>query len=130
MSTSPRRRLFDTLSGSPTLLGEGARFIGDLECEGPLVLCGQVRGDGRIDGALNIAGSAHWEGNVTAQQAVVTGRVSGSLTVAGKLEIGRSAVIHGSVTAQSLAIAQGAVVDGDIRVTGEAPITRFEERRS
>jgi hypothetical protein len=28
-----------------------------------------------------------------------------------------------------LAIAQGAVVDGDITITSGAPITRFEEKR-
>lgn len=129
MSTSPKRRLLDKLAGSPTLVGEGTRFVGDLECTGPFVLCGQLKGDGRVEGWLNIAATAHWEGNIAAAQAVIAGKVTGSLSIAGKLEIGRSAVIHGSVAAQTIAIAQGAVVDGDIRVTGEAPIIRFEEKR-
>jgi cytoskeletal protein CcmA (bactofilin family) len=96
---------------------------------GPFVLSGQLKGDGRIDGPLNIAATAHWEGDVEATQAVVTGRVTGRLKVAGKLEIGKAAVIRGSVEAQTIAIARGAVVDGDIRVTGQAPIVRFEEKR-
>src|SRR5690606_31688535 len=125
----PKRRLLDKLSGSPTIIGAAARFVGNLECNGPLVLNGNIQGNGRIEGLLQLAPGAHWDGEVMAAQAVVQGKITGSLTVAGKLEIGRSAEIRGSVTAQSLAIAQGAVVDGDMCVTGEAPVTHFEEKR-
>lgn len=129
MSETPRRRLLDAFSGSPTYLGERSAFVGNLESAGPLVLCGRIHGDGRIEGALHLAVSGHWEGTVHARQAIVAGRVTGNIVVEEKLEIGRTAVIHGSVTARSLAIAKGAVVDGDITVTSGAPITRFEERR-
>jgi len=33
------------------------------------------------------------------------------------------------VRARTLAIANGALVDGDLAVTGEAPVTRFDEKR-
>ena len=46
-----------------------------------------------------------------------------------KLEIGQTAVIRGSVSARTIAIARGAVVDGDITVTSGTPIVRFEEKR-
>jgi cytoskeletal protein CcmA (bactofilin family) len=127
--SAPKRRLLDKLAGSPTFLGEGTRFIGDIEGPGPFVLCGHIQGDGRIDGSLNLTMSGHWEGNVHVTRAVVAGRVTGSLTAEEKLELGKSAVIRGSVTAKTLAIAQGAVIDGDITVTGDTPITRFEEKR-
>lgn len=129
MAESPRRRLLDAFSGSPTYLGEQTRFVGNLESAGPLVLCGTVQGDGRIEGALNLAVTGFWQGTVQARQAIVAGKVTGNLIIDEKLEIGQTAVIRGSVTARSLAIAKGAVVDGDITVTSGAPITRFEEKR-
>jgi cytoskeletal protein CcmA (bactofilin family) len=66
---------------------------------------------------------------VRAVQAVIAGKITGEITIDEKLEIGQTAVIRGSVTARTLAIAKGAVVDGDITVTSGTPITRFEEKR-
>lgn len=129
MSESPRRRLLDAVTTSPTFIGEGTRFDGNIASTGPFVLCGHIKGDGYIDGPLNLAVSGHWEGQVQAIQAVIAGRVSGDIRIEEKLEIGQTAVIRGSVTARTLAIAKGAVVDGDITVTSGAPITRFEEKR-
>lgn len=130
MSAPPKRRLLDKFAGSPTFLGQNTRFAGDIESSGPFILCGYIRGDGRIEGALNLTAASHWEGNIQATQAIIAGNITGSITVAEKLEIGKSAAIRGSVTAKTLAIAQGAIVDGDITVTGGAPIVRFEEKRT
>ena len=127
MNASPKRRLRDAFSGTPTFLGERTKFVGNLETSGPLVVCGHVQGDGH--GSVNLAVGAHWEGGIHAAQAVIAGRVTGTIVIDEKLEIGQTAVIHGSVTARMLAIAKGAVVDGDITITSGAPITRFEEKR-
>ncbi len=129
MPESPRRRLLDAISGSPTFIGEGATFVGNVSGSGPFVLCGHVKGDGHIEGSLNLAVSGHWEGSVHATHAVIAGRVTGDIKIDEKLEIGQTAVIRGSINARTLAIAKGAVVDGDITVTSGAPITRFEEKR-
>jgi len=130
MSDNPKRRLRDAFSGTPTFLGERTRFVGNLQTTGPLVVCGHVQGDGQVDGSVNLAVGAHWEGGIQAQQAVIAGRVTGTIVVAEKLEIGQTAVIHGSVTSRMIAIAKGAVVDGDITITSGAPIVRFEEKRN
>ena len=130
MGDAPRRRLVDRFSASPTVLAPDSRIFGDIDNPGALILCGQVEGDGCIGGALSITRAAQWTGNVHAQQAVVAGGFTGNLTVADKLEIGAGAVIRGRVTARSIAIARGAVVDGEILVLGSDPILQFEERRS
>jgi cytoskeletal protein CcmA (bactofilin family) len=38
-------------------------------------------------------------------------------------------VIRGRVTARTVAIARGAIVDGDIEVTSGEPVLEFEEKR-
>lgn len=123
------RRFVDRVTGTPTVLGASTQFIGDVRGKGTFVVYGEVQGDGDIQGSLNIASSARWQGHIRAEQAVVAGHLSGSLIVEGKLEIGYTAVIHGKVSAATVAIAQGAVVDGEITTTSGAPVEQFEERR-
>ncbi|MBS0375858.1 MAG: polymer-forming cytoskeletal protein [Proteobacteria bacterium] len=127
---TPKRRLFDQRAGAPTLVGSGTRFEGRLLVRGPMSLGGTIVGDGVVEGLLSIAQDAHWQGNVRAQAAVVAGRVTGDLVVDTKLEIGRSAVIRGSVRANVIAIADGAVVEGEIAVTGSQPVIHFAEKRA
>jgi cytoskeletal protein CcmA (bactofilin family) len=129
MTETPKRRLLDFLGGSPTFVAEGCRITGDIETAGPLVVCGAIRGDGHVRGALSMAARSEWEGEVRAEQGVIAGKITGALTVAGKLEIGATAVIRARVSARSIAIAKGAVIDGELIVTSGQPVVSFEEKR-
>jgi cytoskeletal protein CcmA (bactofilin family) len=114
----------------PTVIGRDTVIIGDVRGNGQFVVLGEVRGDGQLEGALHLAVSASWYGAVKAHDAIIAGKIMGSLSVDDKLEIGHTAVIHGRVSARSIAIAKGAVVDGEIEVTGGTPVVEFEEKRA
>jgi cytoskeletal protein CcmA (bactofilin family) len=129
MSDAPKRRLIDQLGVSPTFVAEGCRFTGDVETTGPLVVCGAIRGDGRVGGALSMAATSAWEGEIHAQAAVVAGRITGKLVIEAKLEVGATAVIRADIVAGSIAVAKGAVIDGEVTITSGQPIVRFEEKR-
>jgi len=129
MNDAPKRRLLDQLGGSPTFVAEGSRLTGDLETAGALVVCGSIRGDGHVRGALHMGGTAEWEGEVRAERAVIAGHVNGKLSVDDKLEIGASAVIRARVSARSIAIAKGAIIDGEVTVTSGQPVISFDEKR-
>ena len=126
----PKRRFFDLHSAAPTVIGAGSVIIGDVRGQGEYVVSGEVHGDGELDGGLNLAATGIWNGHIQAQEAVIAGKITGGLAVRGKLEIGYTAVIRGSVSARSIAIAKGAIVDGDIVVTSGMPIQEFEEKRN
>ena len=129
MASNPKRRLLDQIAGAPTYVAEGCRVTGDVEAPGPLVVCGTVLGDGDVRGPLHLATTAHWQGDVRAESAIVAGSVTGAVHVTGKMEIGANAVIRGRVVARTLAIARGAVIDGEVTITsGEEPVS-FEEKR-
>jgi cytoskeletal protein CcmA (bactofilin family) len=130
MSESPKRRLIDQIGTSPTFVAEGCRLTGDLETPGALVVCGTIRGDGKVTGMLSMAAQAHWEGEIHAQAAVIAGHVTGKLVIEEKIEIGATAVIRADVVAKSIAIAKGAVIEGEVTVTSGQPIVRFDERRT
>jgi cytoskeletal protein CcmA (bactofilin family) len=127
-----KRRLLDQIAEigeSPTFVAPGSRLTGDLETEGPLVVLGAVRGDGRIGGALSMAAGSEWQGEIHARDAVIAGRITGKLVIEGKLEVGASAVIQAEVVARTVAVARGAVIEGAVTVTSGEPVTRFEEKR-
>ncbi len=104
-------------------------FVGNIRGAGHFVVCGEIHGDGELEGGLNLSATGNWYGFIHAQQAIVAGKITGGLTVRDKLEIGYTAVIRGRVSARSVAIAKGAIVDGEIEVTSGAPVLQFEERR-
>ncbi|SRR5579859_379460 len=124
-----KRRFLDSNSASPTFIGANSVFVGDIRGSGQFVVSGEVHGDGALDGALNLSASGTWHGYIRAQQAIVAGTILGGLSVEGKLEIGYTAVIRGKVSARTVAIAKGAIVDGEIEVTSNSPVMQFEEKR-
>jgi cytoskeletal protein CcmA (bactofilin family) len=127
--SEPKRRFFDLHSAAPTVIGAGSVIVGDVHGEGEYVISGEVHGDGELGGGLNLAATGVWNGHIRALQAIIAGKITGGLAVKGKLEIGYTAVIRGSVSARTIAIAKGAIVDGDIVVTSGMPMQEFEEKR-
>jgi cytoskeletal protein CcmA (bactofilin family) len=130
MTQTLKRRLIDQIGDSPTFVAEGSRVTGDLETAGPLVVCGAVRGDGKIGGALRMAVTAQWEGEIHAQAAVIAGKITGKLVVEDKLEVGMTAVIRADIVARSIAVARGAIIDGAVTVTSGQPVMQFDEKRA
>ncbi len=129
MSEPPKRRFFERYTAAPTFIGPESVIVGDVRGAGPFVVCGEVHGDGELGGGLHLSVTGSWHGHVRAEQAIVAGKINGGLTVKDRLEIGYTAVIRGRVSARTIAIAKGAIVDGDIEVTSGAPMFEFEEKR-
>lgn len=116
-------------SPTPTVIGADTVIVGNIRGKGHFVVSGEIHGDGELDGILHLAVTANWHGTVHADQAMVAGRITGGLIVKDKLEIGYTAVIRGRVSARTIAIAKGAIVDGEIEVTSGTPVVEFEEKR-
>jgi cytoskeletal protein CcmA (bactofilin family) len=125
----PKRRFLELGEATPTFIGANSVFIGNIRGTGQFVVSGEVHGDGELDGALNLSATGSWHGHIQAQQAIVAGKILGGLSVKDKLEIGYTAVIRGRVSARTVAIAKGAIVDGEIEVTSDTPVVEFEEKR-
>jgi len=130
MSEPPRRRLLDRLGSTPSLIAQHTQLVGDINTEGALLVNGAVRGNGQIGGEVAISIGASWEGELSAQRAVVAGTVIGVLTVEDKLEIGASARLHCRISARRIAVASGALIDGEMVCTGSEPIVEFVEKRA
>ena len=127
--SAQKRRFLEGNSSTPTFIGAESVFVGNIRGAGQFVVSGEVHGDGEINGGLNLSATGTWNGFIQAEQAIVAGKITGGLSVKNKLEIGNTAVIHGKVSARTIAIAKGAIVDGEIEVTSGSPVTEFEEKR-
>jgi cytoskeletal protein CcmA (bactofilin family) len=127
--SAQKRRFLELSSAAPTFIGADSVIIGNISGSGLFVVSGEIHGDGDLQGALNLSVTGKWHGFIRAQQAAVAGTIIGGLAVTDKLEIGFTAVIHGKVSARTVAIAKGAIVEGEIEITsGTAPL-EFEEKR-
>lgn len=124
-----RRRMSDSVSGPTTYIAKGSRIQGKLSGEGAYVFCGAVEGDCEIKGPVTLAESGHWTGTLKATDVVIAGTVDGDVIAENRVEIAGTARIAGSLSGLSIAVAEGAVIEGEIKVTtGAAPMS-FDEKR-
>ena len=93
------------------------------------MFCGTVEGDCDIDGPLTLAESGRWVGTMKATDIVVAGVVEGDVVSKQRVEILGSARVSGSLAGHSIAVAEGAVIEGEIKVTSGAPPVTFQEKR-
>jgi len=124
-----KRRIQD-VNGSPaTYISASTKIVGTITGQGTYVFCGTVEGDCDITGPLTLAEGGRWKGIMRATDIVVGGTVEGDVVARQRVEILGTARVTGSLSGNSIAVAEGAVIEGEIRVTsGEQPI-KFQEKR-
>ena len=129
MSESKTRRMRDQSTGKATLINEGCKISGEITGSGNFQIHGEVDGDCDISGTVQLAGSGYWQGSIRADDIIVAGHIEGDITARGKVEITNTARITGTVTAEAIAVAEGAVVEGVMKTTGQSEPLEFVEKR-
>jgi cytoskeletal protein CcmA (bactofilin family) len=123
------RRVLDGVHNFTTLVGHETRFSGTIEGSDNYIINGAVEGNCRIDGAVVLSEQGRWFGNIHATNVVISGTVEGDIVVSGKLELTSSARVNGCITSPVIAIAEGAIHQGEIRMTREGNVLRYSEKR-
>jgi len=129
MNETKRRRLRDRSSGAATLINEGCKITGVIGGSGDFLVNGEIEGDCDIEGTVTLAHKGLWRGLIKAGTVIVSGHVEGDIVAAGKVEIAASAKIVGTVSGDAIAVAEGAVVEGVMKTTGQADPVEFVEKR-
>ncbi|MEM7627755.1 MAG: polymer-forming cytoskeletal protein [Planctomycetota bacterium] len=101
-----------------TALGEGARVEGDLYLNHHATVAGEVTGDVRCDGTVELTATAHVHGDVHAAAVRVAGRVDGGVTAGDQAELLPGVRISGGLVTARLSVAEGVSYDGALRLTG------------
>jgi len=129
MNESKRRRLRDRSSGAPTLINEGCKIDGFINGTSDFLINGEVEGDCDVNGVVTLAGNGVWRGTIRATTVVVSGHVEGDIVATGQVEITASAKIIGTVSGEAIAVAEGAVVEGVMKTSGQTAPVEFVEKR-
>jgi len=119
----------DQSSGKATLINEGCKISGEITGSGDFLVNGEVAGDCDISGTVTLAGNGYWQGSIRADNVVVAGHIEGDIVASGRVEIARTARISGTVTGEAIAVAEGAVVEGNMKTTVQSEPLEFVEKR-
>jgi len=130
MKSKPGRRISDLSPQFATVIGASAVFTGKLSGEGNFEIYGSVDGESNIRGTLVLHESGYWKGNILAKNAVISGTVDGDIVAKEKLELTSTAQINGNVVGGIVAIAEGAVFEGEIHITKKEHVKFFKESRN
>ena len=124
-----KRRIRDKGSRQATVVGNGSVIRGDLGGKDDYIVFGRVEGNADIEGAVMVEACAQWDGDISATHIVIAGRVQGDVRASEGLELAATARVTGNITGGRVAIAEGAVLDGEISMRTSNKIARFKEKR-
>lgn len=100
-----------------TIIGEGAVFDGNLSAPDSMRIDGTINGNCRCEKELILGAGGTVEGNISAQNIIISGKVTGDIFANGKLELLSTGRISGNVSAKSLVIDENANFDGRCTMT-------------
>ncbi len=101
-------------------IGKSIVIKGDLSGNEDLVIEGKV--EGKIDlpnNRLTIGAGGQVQAQVHAKNVVVVGRVAGNVSASERLEIQASGIVEGDVEAPRLVVAEGAVLNGSVKMSAK-----------
>ncbi len=124
----------ETFEGVDTIIGPTVSVEGNFKGDGNIIVEGEVKGTMKTKGYLKATETSTIIANINAGSAEVAGQLAGNIKVRDNLDIKEKAVITGDIEAGTIAIAYGAIINGNIkmkndRLTGkeEVPETEKEE---
>ena len=106
-----------------TVIGQSAVVVGNIVSQDQVQLKGHVVGNIDVNGSpnaqLSVLSKAHVEGDIRAQQAVVTGVVTGNIESTGRVELHAGAQVKGNISYSTMAIEHGAQLFGMMTNTSD-----------
>lgn len=103
-----------------TIVGNGTRIVGEVQVKGTVRIDGTL--EGNVDADWVVVGeSGNVRGNIRTRGIVVGGSVEGNIDAGEAVELAGKSRMSGEIFTPKLAIAEGAVFDGQSRMKGEPP---------
>ena len=99
-----------------TVLGADATFKGDLSFDSAAKLLGRFEGTIDAKGLVYIADGCNCKATLTAKEIAVEGQVEGNVEAGDRVELKPTGKIMGDVVAARMTMADGAALDGHVRI--------------
>jgi len=103
-----------------TVIAVGVAVRGSLDSNGTVKIEGAVEGDVTSRAQLLVAKGGIVEGDVFAKEAIIGGTVAGAIKAVERVEIQAGAVVDGDITTRRILVAEGASLNGQVRMGEEA----------
>lgn len=103
-----------------TIIGEGTRLVGTLQCKTLLRIDGVIEGDVISESKVVISERGLIKGNVTAQNLTVGGELTGNAEVREKTEILATGKLYGDIITKTMIIDENGMLDGKCTMNGAA----------
>ena len=101
-----------------TVIGVGARFVGDLFAEEEVLVAGRLEGKVEASRRVEVAPEGEVEGDIEALAIYVAGRVHGKIRAGERTELAATAVVDGGIESPKIVIAEGALLTGTVGMPG------------
>lgn len=101
---------------SISVIDKFSKFDGTFNSSRDLRVEGDVKGTINCQGTLHIAGGAHVDATVEAENISVAGDLEGEINCRGRLQILPSGHVKGKITTQTLVINEGAFYEGQMEM--------------
>jgi cytoskeletal protein CcmA (bactofilin family) len=109
----PRREPTTNAAATRSCIGSGMSIVGNIECNGPAQVFGQIKGEVRASDLL-IGDGANIEGSVIAQDVTVCGRVKGTIRAV-RVKLQNGGAVEGDIFHRSLSIDENSLFEGSSR---------------
>ena len=111
-----------------TLIGAVVEFKGDIVFSGGLRIDGKVKGNitakEATDSLLILGEHAEVQGNIRVPHMIINGRINGNVQCEARIELQPQAEITGDVHYGTIAIAQGATINGMLAQSSQDPVKK------
>ncbi len=114
--------------GGLSIIAPDLTITGDLSADGVIKVEGRVQGTVRAGHQVLVSPGAVVEGDVETREAIIGGIVRGNIRGADRVELQSTCEVHGNVQTARLLIHEGGVVNGEVRMEGEASAETVEAR--
>lgn len=102
-----------------SIVGAGMTIQGDVDTGGVVKIEGTVNGHVHASHQVLVAKGGRIDGDVVTSEALIAGAVHGDVVAEQRIEIQSGAVVEGDVTTRRILVAEGAVLNGNVRMGGE-----------
>ncbi|OLN24837.1 hypothetical protein DVDV_3863 [Desulfovibrio sp. DV] len=105
------------LDAITAFLGAGTQYHGQFNFQGVVRIDGGVFGDIISDGVLVLGEEGLVEGSIQVGELITSGRIVGDVTASRRVILNKSANHRGNITSPSVVIEDGAVLNGQLRMS-------------
>ena len=99
-----------------SVIAQGMRIVGDIECSGVLKIEGIVEGSIRGPRQLLLGRQGEVKGDLHAREVVLGGKVEGKVVADERVEIQGTALVTGDVHTKSIVVLEGGRINGALRM--------------